>query len=53
MMYSQCKAIDTIIWCNGRETQPKRKKETEGSSTNRQEKEEVDIIAISMLLLQV
>ena len=38
MMYSQCKASDIIIWCDGRETRPKRKKEAEGSSTNRQEK---------------
>ena len=40
MMYSKCKASDIIIWCDGRETRPKRKKETEGTSTNHQEKEE-------------
>ena len=40
IMYSQCEASDIIIWCDGRETWPKRKKETEDSSTNRQEKEE-------------
>ena len=39
MMYN-CKASDIILWCDGREAQPKRKKETDGSSTNRQEKEE-------------
>jgi len=34
MMYSHCKASDIIIWCDGRETRPKRK----GSSTNRQKR---------------
>jgi len=37
MMYN-CKASDIILWCDGREAQQKRKKKTDGSSTNRKKR---------------
>ena len=43
MMYSNHSKGDITLWCDGRDTRSKRKRETENYATNRQEKEdEVD-----------